>query len=162
MIIPLHLQDRQKQEGAVLIFSIILLLVMTLLGLSNLNNSSIQERMSANAQDYNRTFQASESALALEVAAALSNASINQLGVALNNTGIETPLAAPVGLDAGVTTVVTVRHDGEVVLSNNSLTAEIGGTNIAGQHYVFRAVSTVGNDISYQTRSDILQGIDFF
>ncbi len=157
-----NLQERHKQDGAVLIFSIILLLVMTLLGLSSLNNSSIQEKMSANAQEYNRTFQASESALALEVNAAINRASIIQLGLARANTGVEINLAAPAGLDPGVTTAVTVRHDGEVVLGTDSFDADQGATNINGQHFVFRAISTVGNDVSYQTRSEILQGLDFF
>ena len=52
-----------SQQGAVLILSLIILLVMTLFGLASMNTSIMQEKMAANSQNTNRTFQAAESAV---------------------------------------------------------------------------------------------------
>ena len=52
-----------NQSGASLIVVLILLLVMTLLGLAVLNNTLLEERMSANMYDRSLGFQAAESAL---------------------------------------------------------------------------------------------------
>ena len=52
-----------RQTGAVLIVSLMLLLVMTLLSIASMSNSVVQEKMAANAQNSNRTFQAAESAV---------------------------------------------------------------------------------------------------
>lgn len=51
-----------RQRGAVLITSLLLLLVMTMFALSSMNSSTMQEKMAANAQYENSTFQAAEAA----------------------------------------------------------------------------------------------------
>lgn len=57
------LTHTQRQRGAVLIISLIFLLVLTLIGVSAMQGTTMQERMSANMQDRNVAFQASEAAL---------------------------------------------------------------------------------------------------
>jgi type IV pilus assembly protein PilX len=49
--------------GSVLVTSLILLLVMTLLGLSAMQTSLMEETMAGNARDHNLAFQAAEAAL---------------------------------------------------------------------------------------------------
>lgn len=49
-----------KQKGAVLLVSMILLLMLTIIAITVASNSSLQQRMSANAQDQNIAFQAAE------------------------------------------------------------------------------------------------------
>lgn len=53
-----------KQQGAVLIVSLIMLIVMTLLGLSTMNKAGMQEKMAANNQERVRAFQAAETGIA--------------------------------------------------------------------------------------------------
>ena len=53
------------QRGAVLIISLIFLLLMTLVGVTAMQGTTMQERMSGNMQDRNVAFQASEAALRL-------------------------------------------------------------------------------------------------
>jgi Tfp pilus assembly protein PilX len=53
-----------KQKGAVLLVSMILLLMLTIMAITVASNSSLQQRMSANAQDQNLAFQAAETAMA--------------------------------------------------------------------------------------------------
>lgn len=53
----------RPQQGAALIVVLILLLVMTLLGLTILRSTLMEERMSANLRDRSLSFQAAEAAL---------------------------------------------------------------------------------------------------
>ena len=54
---------QKKQSGMVLIFSLIILLLVSLVGLSSLNASITQEKMVHSVHAHNVTFQAAESAL---------------------------------------------------------------------------------------------------
>ena len=53
-----------KQSGATLAISLILLFLVTLLGVSTIQTTQLQEKMSANLQDKEVSFLAAESALA--------------------------------------------------------------------------------------------------
>ncbi|MDH4611126.1 PilX N-terminal domain-containing pilus assembly protein [Pseudomonas sp. BN102] len=53
----------QKQKGAVLLVCLIALLALTVLGVTAMSGSTLQERMAGGARDYNVAFQAAESAL---------------------------------------------------------------------------------------------------
>lgn len=54
---------RRNQRGVALIVALVLLVTITLLGLSSMRNTGLQERMSANLYDRSLAFQASETAL---------------------------------------------------------------------------------------------------
>ncbi len=54
---------RKHQTGAALIVSLMLLIVLTLLGLSGMQSTIMQERMSNNVRDKGMAFQAAESAI---------------------------------------------------------------------------------------------------
>lgn len=56
-------QMNKKQQGSALIVGLILLLVITVLAVSGVRQSLLQERMSGNWHDRNLAFQASEGAL---------------------------------------------------------------------------------------------------
>lgn len=55
--------QRRKQRGAVLVFCLIFLAVLTMMGVSGMESTVLEERMSANMRDHNLAFQAAESAL---------------------------------------------------------------------------------------------------
>jgi len=59
LILPVH----YKQQGAVLIVSLLVLLVLTIIGLSSLNGSLMEEKMASNAQISTTAFQAADSAI---------------------------------------------------------------------------------------------------
>lgn len=63
-----------REHGAALIVALILLVVMTLLGLSAVRMVVLEERMTANAYDRGLSFQAAEAALRAGEAAAQANA----------------------------------------------------------------------------------------
>lgn len=52
-----------RQDGAVLVTGLLILLVMTILGISGMSSTSMQERMSGNDRDRQIAFQAAEAAL---------------------------------------------------------------------------------------------------
>ncbi|HED34905.1 MAG TPA: hypothetical protein ENJ08_11970 [Gammaproteobacteria bacterium] len=52
-----------KQQGAVLVVGLIMLLVMTIIGLSAMRSTILEEKMAGNFRDSNIAFQAAEAAL---------------------------------------------------------------------------------------------------
>ena len=59
-----HLGSRAaSQSGAVLIVSLIMLLLLTLIGVTAMQTTSLEEKMAGNLRDKNLAFQAAESAL---------------------------------------------------------------------------------------------------
>ena len=54
---------RQRQQGAALLMGLVLLLIMTLLGISSMRSTTLQERMAGAMHDQNLALQAAESAL---------------------------------------------------------------------------------------------------
>ncbi len=53
----------KSQRGMVLIVVLIMLTVLTILGITTMGSSTMEERMAANVQEYNRAFQAAESGI---------------------------------------------------------------------------------------------------
>lgn len=53
---------RNTQQGAALLISLIVLLVISVIGIAGMNSSILQERMSANAQNARQAFFAAEAA----------------------------------------------------------------------------------------------------
>ena len=58
-----QITPRHRQEGAVLVVTLMILLVVTLLTVSNMRSSVLEEKMAGNTNDRNVAFQAAESAL---------------------------------------------------------------------------------------------------
>lgn len=55
--------NTEQQHGAALVTSLIILLVLTVLGVSAMSTSSLEELMAGNLRDQNLSFQAAEAAL---------------------------------------------------------------------------------------------------
>ncbi len=53
----------RKQSGSALVISLLILLVMTMIGISSLSSSSMEEKMAANDRNHKLVFQNAESAL---------------------------------------------------------------------------------------------------
>jgi type IV pilus assembly protein PilX len=61
--LPEHTATRDRERGSALAVALIFLLLMTLLGVSAMRGSNMQERMAGNLRDRNLAFQAAEAAL---------------------------------------------------------------------------------------------------
>lgn len=59
----MRIASKQKQQGAVLIVSLILLVLMTIVAVTGMRRTSIEEHMAGNLRDQTVAFQAAEAAL---------------------------------------------------------------------------------------------------
>lgn len=98
------------QVGSALIVSLVMLLLISLIGVSSMQGTVLQERMASNLQDRNIAFQAGERALKAGETALAANA----LGYITNNR-----LADPFNWDGAAGAGVT-----ELVTNDNQLSAE--------------------------------------
>ncbi|MCU7949516.1 MAG: pilus assembly protein PilX [gamma proteobacterium symbiont of Bathyaustriella thionipta] len=80
----------KKQNGAVLMVSLMFLLIMTILGVSSMQTTVMEEKMAGNNNDYNRALQSSEA------------------GLRAGETWIQNQAAAPAPVGDGNTGVWTV------------------------------------------------------
>ena len=60
---PGYAPTAQRQRGAILFVSLIILLLMTILGVTAMSNVSMEERMAGNMRDGDMAVQAAEAAL---------------------------------------------------------------------------------------------------
>lgn len=58
-----RIKSQTRQNGMVLVISLILLLVMTLLAIASMQDSTLQERIAGNAHNQQSAFQSAEAAL---------------------------------------------------------------------------------------------------
>ena len=63
-----NLPLRQRQQGATLVVGLILLLVLTVLGVSGMNTSTLELTMASNAQFHQDAFQAAETGIDISIA----------------------------------------------------------------------------------------------
>lgn len=57
------MQTSRYQQGSALIISLVFLLLLTMIGVTSIQDSTLQERMAGNERDRNLAFQAAEAAL---------------------------------------------------------------------------------------------------
>ena len=61
--LPTNLKTRNGQRGAVLIVSLVMLLVITLIAVSSMQGTVLEEKMAGNTKDRNLAFQTTESGI---------------------------------------------------------------------------------------------------
>lgn len=82
-----------QQRGSVLIVSMLILLVMTLLGITAMSTTTLEEKMAGNVRDHNIAFQAAEAALRDGEADLIKNNIAESLFVAACTSGLCQPAA---------------------------------------------------------------------
>lgn len=91
-----YVRPIDRQRGATLLIALVLLVVMTLLGLSSIRSTSMQERMGANLYDRSLAFQAVESALReAEATISINTVVTNSNGLYCPPNGIPPSCAVP-------------------------------------------------------------------
>ncbi len=157
--------DRNRQQGAVLVVGLVLLVAMTLIGVTAMKLTTLDERIAGNAQQRLGTFQAAESVLkeAAVYDKVLScshekcdclpdkNPDKDNVYVIADQENCETEgyalsRAYPFGPDveAGGETIPAIagmKHEGDVNVFGNSIGVD---TSVAGRLVRIRAVT--GND----------------
>ncbi len=88
----------KKQQGSILIISLMILVVMTMLGVSSMSTTSLQERMAGNFRDRQIAFQAAEMTLAY--AEEYAKTSINSPSIFNDTNGYYSTYNGPTNLNA--------------------------------------------------------------
>ena len=76
----------ESQSGAVLFTALVLMVLMTLLAVTMMGNTAIDERMAQNSQEQNRAFQAAETGIELALANSATLSTSNGFNSAGENT----------------------------------------------------------------------------
>ncbi len=77
---------RSKQCGVVLVVGLILMMTLTVLGISGMTTATLELTMAGNAQFYQQAFQAAETGLAIAIAGGQFGAAIGETGIVLSPT----------------------------------------------------------------------------
>ena len=88
----------KNQRGSILIISLMILVVLTMIGISSMSTSSLQERMAGNFRDRQIAFQAAEMTLAY--AEDYAKNSINSSSVFNDTNGFYSEYKGPTNLNA--------------------------------------------------------------
>ena len=150
--------NMQKQNGAVLITSLIILVIMTVFGVVSMNTSLLQEKMATNAQNGNRVFQAAESAIGVLIEDVMDG---NQglLTVAMNAPSGQSSVIGYALDDPQVSAAYLVRYRGEITsLSGNSLNADKSSTILRGHRFELTGTGTIEGS---NAQSIIRQGTEY-
>ena len=129
--------NRGNQSGAVLIVAMVILIVLTLLGVTSMNTSSLQERMAANTQEQIHAFQAAETGLNLAFSDNLA------FDISSTYTGGATPTQFDGSADAA-SYVPTF-----LGFSPPPPGALYSATSFQSAHFNFTATGTSATDISF-------------
>lgn len=150
----------RRQQGAVLIVSLIILLVLTLVGIAGMNTSVLQERMAVNAQNSNRAFQAAESsvrALADELYADDLTLLRESMKDANDKSSVKTFTADAAN---GITATYQAEYLGEVIItSGSSMDANESSTLLKGFRYELRGTATMDGTGAAST---VFTGIEYY
>ncbi|KZY30693.1 hypothetical protein A3752_06030 [Oleiphilus sp. HI0081] len=152
------LNNIPRQQGAALVISLIILIVMTLVGVSSMSTSLVQEKMAANAQNTNITFQAAESS----VGGLLLDLTNNQdaLTDTMGEPGTRGEITSYDIEAIDVSADYQVTYLGEVILSSgSSLDADEGSTDVKAQRF---DVAATGRLESTNAQTVLRQGIEYY
>lgn len=150
--------EPNKQKGAALIISLIILVVMTMIGVASMGTSLMQEKMASNSQNKNITFQAAESSVGALITAVLGGDQSDMTN-AMNDLGNVGPFIPFDVDDPDVTAGYQVTYLGVITLtSGGSLDADESSTTLQAHRFEISATGTVPPT---NAQTVINQGIEY-
>ena len=129
--------DRTRQGGAVLIVAMIILVILTLLGVTAMNTTQLQERIASNTQEQVHAFQAAETGL--------NRAFADNLAYDISGTYTGGATPAPVVAGAGDRSSYTPTFLGFSPPPPGSL---YSATSFQAAHFNFRAQGQSATNLS--------------
>jgi len=121
-----------RQRGATLMISLMILLVMTLIGITSMGTSNLEEKMAGNDRDINMAFHAAEAALR-QAESYVMNDIASTAAFDGTNTGLYAVDSNP-DIDAAATWTNSLNYSGT-----------ISGINTAPK-YIIEVMGAVGNE----------------
>lgn len=150
-----------KQQGAALVIGLMILLLATLVAVSAMTNSNLQEKMAANSQNANRAFQAAESAVDSQITGIIggSTAIMTQAINQFLNSGTNWPTATVSVEDTDIAAAMTLKVIKERTLKvGDSLSSEEGTSKLVSYVYEITAESELAGSKSAAT---VIQGFEY-
>ena len=86
-----------SQSGAVLFTALVLMVLMTMLAVTMMGNTAMDEKMAQNSQDKNRAFQAAETGIEMAIANSGSMNTSNAIQASTGESNFTTPDATTLG-----------------------------------------------------------------
>ena len=114
---PVRIAAPRRQRGAVLIIALMFLVLLTIIGVSGISSTTVEERMAGNSRDREAAFQAAESAL--------RDAEID-LETSIGGTGNRDTTVWAVGVNATTVAVPCASSFTTGVCTNGPLTVPAG------------------------------------
>ncbi|MBY6073342.1 PilX protein [Marinobacter salsuginis] len=156
-----QLESIDRQRGAALIVSLIVLLVLTLIGVAGMNTSVMQERMAVNSQNANRAFQAAESTVSALTNQLYAN-DLTLLRESMQNASEESSVVTVSTLDSGngITGSYQARFLGEIIItSGSSMNADESSNQLKGYRYELIGEATMANT---GAEARVFKGIEYY
>jgi len=156
------MKSRKKQEGVALAISLVLLVAVTILGITTLSGTRLNEKITSNAQNKSIAFEVAESGISSVWSKTYLMTAITDASVAANDP---TPLLSP-KTDTGVDTDF---NQGTTVALDGSLTVQYCGEGIPvgtslnsdksnpGSVYLLIDINSVATINNASTQADHLQ-----
>lgn len=151
---------KKQQDGAVLVISLVLLLVLTLMGVAGMNTSTMQERMAANAQNSNRAFQGAESSV-WSLLEQLYDNDLSMLRDSMKSADQKSDVVTYTFDSAkGITGSRQAKFLGEVIItSGSSMDASESSSQLKGYRYELKGTATMAGSGAGTT---IYKGIEYY
>lgn len=153
-------QRMKNEQGAVLIISLIVLLVLTLIGVAGMNSSVMQERMASNAQNSNRVFQAAESS-ATALTELLISGDLSLLQQAMQRTS-KLSDEGSIAIDSGngISAEYQARYLGEIIVNaGSSMDADESTTLLKGYRFELRGSAEM---LGTGAASTVFKGVEYY
>jgi type IV pilus assembly protein PilX len=129
----------RTQQGAALIIALLLLLVLTILGISGMNSASLEFIMAGNEQFKNSAFQAAETGNSIAYQQVINNTALLVPGVPATVISTLSAAGQSVTGSGGDTYSTTVTYDDEGAPPPGfSLTGEV----VSGEYFTIRSIGS--------------------
>lgn len=139
--------ELKKQQGAVLVITLVILAVITLISVSELNQAGQQVKMITNVQQRDLSFQAAESAMSEAMSKISKQESDTEQNIVAMSQSINSPNGAPISITNTTMTTSDMNVNmafkaapANVLRSRNSITADENDPTV--RHFNFTATST--------------------
>jgi Tfp pilus assembly protein PilX len=133
---------RHRQRGTALIMSLVILMILTILGITAMSTASLEEKMSGNTQEGTRAFQAAESGLNQ----ALNTAGSLDLNVTTTNSFTYSAMKASASVSTQFMQFSPPRRGsgyGNTVEAANFDQASTGATGVGARAVVHQGVAQI-------------------
>ena len=131
--------DRQRQTGAALVVSLLLLVVITVLAISGMNTATTELAMARNDQAYEDAFQAAETGLA------------NALSQGIFNTNANATLQTNINTNTSINT--SIQFEDSTMVPDAAFSLGVG-SGIAAYHFIATSQAEFQRDPGNPTDRD--------